>query len=49
VNSPNNLFFPYILRSRMAGGSEEYVLCVRCGYTFENDYGGAVGEGEVRS
>jgi len=32
----------------MAGRSEEYVLCVRCGYTFENDYGGGAGEGEVR-
>jgi len=30
----------------IAGGSEEYVLCVRCGYAFENDYGGAVGEGK---
>ena len=24
----------------MAGGSEEYVICPGCGYTFEDDTGG---------
>jgi len=27
-------------RMAMAGGSEEYVICPGCGYTFEDDTGG---------
>jgi len=27
LNSPNNLFFPYILRSRMAGGPHFFSIC----------------------
>ena len=32
----------------MAGGPEEYVLYLRCGYTVEDDSGGVGGEREVR-
>ena len=33
----------------MAGGSEEYVVCISYGYTLEDDSDGVDGEGEVRS
>jgi len=32
----------------MAGGSEEYVLYLRYGYTFEDDMGGVGWKGQIR-
>jgi hypothetical protein len=32
----------------MAGGSEEYVVYLGCGYTFEDDQGGVSWKGQIR-